>query len=128
MEILLYAGAAVVGYLLGAFPTGYVVAWLWKGIDPRRHGSGRTGGTNILRSAGREAALVTIVGDFGKGYIWADKGGFKQDMSIHVRFIYDETCFRFVYRADGQPVMAKALTPYKGTNTLGYFVKLATRS
>jgi len=69
-----------------------------------------------------------IVGDFGKGYIWADKGGFKQDMSIHVRFIYDETCFRFVYRADGQPVMAKALTPYKGTNTLGYFVKLATRS
>jgi glycerol-3-phosphate acyltransferase PlsY len=67
MEILRYAGAAVVGYLLGAFPTGYVVAWLWKGVDPRRHGSGRTGGTNILRSAGREAALVTIVGDFGKG-------------------------------------------------------------
>jgi len=69
-----------------------------------------------------------ILGDFGNGYIFVDKGGMKQDMSIHVRFIYDESCFRFVYRADGQPVLAKAITPYKGSNTLGHFVKLATRS
>jgi HK97 family phage major capsid protein len=69
-----------------------------------------------------------MVGDFQNGYIWADKGSLKQDVSIHVRFIYDESVFRFVYRADGQPAMAKALTPYKGTNTLSYFVKLAVRS
>jgi len=69
-----------------------------------------------------------ILGDFANGYLWCDKGGFKQDISIHVRFIYDESVFRFVYRADGQPVLTKAITPYKGTNTLSYFVKLQTRS
>ncbi len=68
-----------------------------------------------------------ILGDFGNGYIFVDKGGMKQDVSIHVRFIYDESVFRFVYRCDGQPALAKAITPYKGSNTLGHFVKLQAR-
>ena len=67
MEILRYAAVIVLGYLLGSFPTGYLVAWLWKGVDPRQHGSGRTGGTNILRAAGKEAALLTVIGDLLKG-------------------------------------------------------------
>lgn len=67
MELLRYALVAGVGYLVGAFPTGYLIARLWKGIDPRQHGSGRTGGTNILRAAGKGPALFTIVGDFAKG-------------------------------------------------------------
>lgn len=37
-------------------------------------------------------------------------------------------CFRFVYRFDGQPVLASAITPYKGTNTLSHFVKLNERA
>jgi HK97 family phage major capsid protein len=71
-----------------------------------------------------------ILGDFGKGYIAIDKGGLKQDMSIHVRFVNDESVFRFVYRIDGQPALAKAITPFKGgaTSTLGHFVKLADRT
>ena len=45
------------------------------------------------------------------------------------QFLTDETVFRFVYRCDGQPAIASALTPYKGTgNTLSPFVALATRS
>ena len=67
MEILRFAAIAAVGYLVGSFPTGYVAARLWKGVDPRQHGSGRTGGTNILRSAGRGAALLTVAGDLLKG-------------------------------------------------------------
>ena len=67
MEILRYAGVIVLGYLLGSFPTGYLVARTWKGVDPRQHGSGRTGGTNILRAAGKEAALLTVIGDLLKG-------------------------------------------------------------
>jgi len=66
--------------------------------------------------------------NFARGYKAIDKGTMKQDLSIHVRFIYDESVFRFVYRVDGQPVLAKAITPYKGSNTLGHFVCLATRS
>ena len=66
MEVLRYAVVALLGYLLGSFPTGYLAARA-KGIDPREHGSGRTGGTNILRSAGKSAALATVLGDFLKG-------------------------------------------------------------
>jgi HK97 family phage major capsid protein len=63
------------------------------------------------------------------GYILAQKGGIQSDMSIHVRFVYDESVFRFVLRVDGQPVRASALTPYKGgaTATQSHFVALAAR-
>jgi glycerol-3-phosphate acyltransferase PlsY len=64
-----YVAVTVIGYLLGSFPTGYLAARRLKGVDPRNHGSGRTGGTNILRSAGKGAALITVVGDFLKGLL-----------------------------------------------------------
>jgi HK97 family phage major capsid protein len=69
-----------------------------------------------------------ILANFG-GYILAQKGGVQSDVSIHVRFIYDEQVFRFVLRVDGQPVRATALTPYKGTAaaTQSDFVVLASR-
>lgn len=62
------------------------------------------------------------------GYILAQKNGVKADTSIHVRFVYDETAFRFVLRVDGQPVRATPLTPAKGSNTLSHFVALDTRA
>ncbi len=62
-------------------------------------------------------------------YIGIDKGGMTSDVSIHVRFVYDESVFRFVYRFDGQPALRAAITPYKGSsNTLSPFVALATRA
>lgn len=66
--------------------------------------------------------------DFSNGYLLAEKGGMQSDMSIHVRFIYDESVFRFVMRVDGQPVRKSALTPYKGSNTQSHFIALATRA
>jgi HK97 family phage major capsid protein len=68
-----------------------------------------------------------ILANFKDGYILAEKGGIQADMSIHVRFIYDESVFRFVLRLDGQPVRASALTPYKGSITQGHFIALAAR-
>lgn len=68
-----------------------------------------------------------LLGDFSK-YLGITKGGVKQDVSIHVRFINDESVFRWVFRFDGQPVLNKAITPFKGTNTLSHFVKLQVRS
>ena len=67
-----------------------------------------------------------ILADMG-GYILAEKGGIQTDMSIHVRFLYDESVFRFVVRIDGQPVLGNKITPFNGTNTLSHFVALATR-
>ena len=61
-------------------------------------------------------------------YLLIDKGGINAASSIHVRFLYDEAVFRFVYRVDGQPVWNKPITPYKGSATLSPFVALAKRN
>ncbi len=64
-----YLLTAFVGYFLGAFPTGYIVGRLWRGIDIREYGSGRTGGANILRTVGTLPAAITALGDVGKGVV-----------------------------------------------------------
>jgi glycerol-3-phosphate acyltransferase PlsY len=48
-------------------PSGVLVARLW-GKDPRHTGSGRTGGTNVYRTAGIGAAALTVSLDFLKGF------------------------------------------------------------
>ena len=68
MIVLSYLAAIVIGYLLGSFPSGYVVGRL-RGIDIRQWGSGRLGGTNVLRSAGPWAAILAVLGDVGKGVV-----------------------------------------------------------
>ncbi|MCP4567972.1 MAG: phage major capsid protein [FCB group bacterium] len=61
-------------------------------------------------------------------YQMVDKGGIQAAASIHVRFIYDESVFRFVYRVDGKPMWNSELTPYQGTNTQSPFVAIAARA
>jgi len=65
-ELLL---ASIWGYLLGAIPTGVIVARVLSGVDIRRHGSGHTGGTNVARVAGRWAGLLTAVCDVLLGFL-----------------------------------------------------------
>ena len=59
----------IFAYLLGSIPTGVVVARLMGGADPRSGGSGNIGATNVLRTLGKKAAVVTLAGDFLKGVI-----------------------------------------------------------
>jgi HK97 family phage major capsid protein len=53
--------------------------------------------------------------------------GVKYATSIHVRFEYAETAFRFMLAVDGQSWLNAPITPYKGTNTLSNIVTLQTR-
>jgi glycerol-3-phosphate acyltransferase PlsY len=53
-------------YLLGAFPTGYLVARL-HGVDITAVGSGNVGATNISRTLGKKAGIITLVIDVIKG-------------------------------------------------------------
>lgn len=53
-------------YLLGCFPTGYLVARL-NGIDITREGSGNVGATNVARVIGKRAGIYTLLGDLCKG-------------------------------------------------------------
>lgn len=66
--------------------------------------------------------------DFNSGYVMIDKGGIDAAVSIHVQFLTDESVFRFILRTDGQPISNKALTPFRGTNTVSSFITLADRS
>lgn len=59
-------------------------------------------------------------------YLLLTKGGIEASSSIHVRFIYDEMTLKWVYRLDGAPLRNKTLTPFKGSDTLGPFVTLAS--
>lgn len=61
--------AAALAYLVGAIPVGFIVARLSGGVDIRRVGSGNIGATNVLRTLGKLPALLTLLGDIGKGYL-----------------------------------------------------------
>ena len=62
------------------------------------------------------------------GYVTGTRGGVDSAMSIHLRFDFNEALFRFILSVDGQPWLAKALTPFKGASTLSHFVNLAERT
>ena len=66
MNIATILAVIVLAYLLGSFPAGFLLGRLW-GVNVLAHGSGRTGGTNVLRAAGPVAAVITGILDVGKG-------------------------------------------------------------
>jgi glycerol-3-phosphate acyltransferase PlsY len=59
---------SIVSYLIGAFPTGQILARL-NGIDLTTFGSGNVGATNVSRALGKKAGLYTLIADVLKGYI-----------------------------------------------------------
>lgn len=67
-----------------------------------------------------------ILADFSQ-YVVADSGQISEASSIHVKFEYNQTAFRFGYNFDGQPRWSSALTPAKGSNTTSPVVTLAVR-
>jgi len=56
-------------YIVGSIPSGLLVGKIWKGVDVRQEGSGRTGATNILRTLGFKAALIVTLMDLSKGFL-----------------------------------------------------------
>jgi glycerol-3-phosphate acyltransferase PlsY len=59
--------AAIGGYLLGSIPFGVIATRLGRAGDIRKVGSGNIGATNVLRTGRRDLALITLLGDGGKG-------------------------------------------------------------
>jgi len=60
--------AAIVAYLLGSIPFGYILMRIFRGTDVRLTGSGNIGATNVARSA-PALGLVTLFFDGGKAFI-----------------------------------------------------------
>ncbi len=65
IEIVIVAA----GYLLGSLSAGVLVARALGLGDPRDAGSGNPGATNVLRLGGKKAAVLTLIGDGGKGIL-----------------------------------------------------------
>jgi glycerol-3-phosphate acyltransferase PlsY len=63
------AASAALGYAVGSLPSGVLVGRLSRGIDVREHGSHSMGMANVLRTAGRGPAAVTLALDIGKGAV-----------------------------------------------------------
>jgi len=57
----------VIGYLMGAIPSGVIVGKLARGIDVRNYGSGSMGSTNVLRTVGKKAGAIVLLADVLKG-------------------------------------------------------------
>jgi len=67
MLIAKFVLVALIGYLLGSIPFGLIISKRRAKIDIRQYGSGKTGGTNVLRTLGRKAFLMVAFLDISKG-------------------------------------------------------------
>jgi glycerol-3-phosphate acyltransferase PlsY len=68
MTWLIFAGSAVVSYLLGSIPTGFLWAKA-RGIDIRTVGSGNIGATNVMRTLGNGPGIAVLLIDALKGFL-----------------------------------------------------------
>ncbi len=59
----------IVAYLLGSIPFGLIIGRLRRGVDIRQHGSGKTGATNVMRTAGFRFGFLTMLLDGVKAAI-----------------------------------------------------------
>ena len=68
MDIITYLSIAIISYLIGATPWGYIIAKS-KGVDIRNEGSGNVGATNVLRTLGKKYGIACFFLDFLKGFM-----------------------------------------------------------
>ena len=61
-------------------------------------------------------------------YLIIERAGVTKQSSIHVRFDYDETVFKFSWRVGGRPDWMSTITAYKGSTARSPYVALATRA
>lgn len=78
------------------------------------------------------ASTLGTVGDITlvnlAGYAAAVRGMVDKSVSMHLKFDFAKTAFRWIFEMDGQSFFSGVLTPNKGTNTLGACVQLETRA
>lgn len=64
-----YIIVAVIAYLIGSINFSIILSKKMAGFDIREKGSGNAGTTNMLRSVGKKAALITLICDILKGVV-----------------------------------------------------------
>jgi acyl phosphate:glycerol-3-phosphate acyltransferase len=67
VEALKEAAALIIGYLLGSFPTAYLLTCALRKQDIRRIGGGNIGALNTIREVGKVPGAFVIIVDMSKG-------------------------------------------------------------
>ena len=64
-----YIAMAIIAYLIGSVNFSVIISKKMAGFDVRERGSGNAGSTNVLRTVGKKAAVLTLICDILKGVI-----------------------------------------------------------
>ena len=64
-----YIIIAIITYLLGSISFSVIISKKMAGFDVRDKGSKNAGSTNVLRTVGKKAAILTLIGDCLKGVV-----------------------------------------------------------
>lgn len=64
-----YIIVAIISYLLGSVMFSVIISKKMAGFDVREKGSGNAGSTNVLRTVGKKAAVLTLICDCLKGVL-----------------------------------------------------------
>jgi acyl phosphate:glycerol-3-phosphate acyltransferase len=67
LMISTYIAVAIIAYLLGSIPFGYILVRVFTGADVRAQGSGNIGATNVARTGKKGLAIATLLLDALKG-------------------------------------------------------------
>lgn len=69
MEYIAYIMVTLIAYLIGSISFSVIISKKMAGFDVRTKGSGNAGTTNVLRSVGKKAAIITLICDVLKGVV-----------------------------------------------------------
>lgn len=64
-----YVAIAIIAYAIGSINFSVIFSRKFAGFDVREKGSGNAGTTNMLRSVGKKAAIITLICDILKGVV-----------------------------------------------------------
>ena len=127
----------ITAYLLGSVSFAVVVSRAFRLPDPREYGSGNPGATNVLRSGRKAAAVLTLLGDCGKGWLavfvsgqWIVDGT-AMAMALAAVAVILGHMYPVFHRFQGGKGVATALgallalSPYLGLGVLGTWITIA---
>ncbi|MBE9514165.1 MAG: glycerol-3-phosphate 1-O-acyltransferase PlsY [Dehalococcoidia bacterium] len=69
MMVARFLAVVIMAYLIGSIPFGLIIGKVKSGVDIRKHGSGKTGATNVMRTVGTKFGILTIVLDVVKAAV-----------------------------------------------------------
>jgi len=127
--------SALAAYCLGSISFAIVVSRLLRLPDPRSYGSRNPGATNVLRTGRKAAAVLTLLGDAGKGWlaVWlaARLGG---DAPVAGLAVFAGHLYPVFHRFQGGKGVATAggvlfgFNPWLGVATVATWITVAAVS